>query len=77
MQRITFWIKQESSFLMDRASKKPEAPSVPEISEAYSYGNKRRAGDRSFGFPEDCGEISGGNADIISDESGILEEKLP
>lgn len=68
---------QAGKFILDGQSiKKAEAPSVPEISEAYSYGISGEQEIVLSGFPEDCGEISGGNADIISDESGILEEKI-
>lgn len=62
--------------LVGQSIKKAEAPSVPEISEAYSYGISGEQEIVLSGFSEDCGEISGGNADIISDESGILEEKI-
>ena len=70
-------LDQEGKFILDGQSiEKAEAPSVPEISEAYSYGISGEQEIVLSGFPEDCGEISGGNADIISDESGILEEKI-
>lgn len=70
-------LDQAGKFILDGQSiKKAEAPSVPEISEAYSYGISGEQEIVLSGFPEDCGEISGGNADIISDESGILEEKI-
>lgn len=70
-------LDQAGKFILDGQSiEKAEAPSVPEISEAYSYGVSGEQEIVLSGFPEDCGEISGGNADIISDESGILEEKI-
>ena len=70
-------LDQEGKCILDGQSiEKAEAPSVPEISEAYSYGISGEQEIVLSGFPEDCGEISGGNADIISDESGILEEKI-
>ena len=70
-------LDQAGKFILDGQSiKKAEAPSVPEISEAYSYGISGEQEIVLSGFSEDCGEISGGNADIISDESGILEEKI-
>ena len=70
-------LDQAGKIILDGQSiKKAEAPSVPEISEAYSYGISGEQEIVLSGFPEDCGEISGGNADIISDESGILEEKI-
>ncbi|MBT9790993.1 hypothetical protein GPK90_17010 [Clostridium sp. MCC344] len=70
-------LDQAGKFILDGQSiKKAEAPSVPEISEAYSYGISGEQEIVLSGFPEDCGEISDGNADIISDKSGILEEKI-
>lgn len=70
-------LNQDGSIILDgQTIKKAAAPAIPEISEAYSYGISGEQEIVLSGFPEDCGEISGGNADIISDESGILEEKI-
>ena len=70
-------LNQDGSIILDgQTIKKAAAPAIPEISETYSYGISGEQEIVLSGFPEDCGEISGGNADIISDESGILEEKI-
>ncbi len=67
-------LDQAGKFILDGQSiKKPKRPLFRRSLRAYSYGI---SGEQEIVLPDSrkTVEISGGNADIISDESGILEE---
>lgn len=60
--------------LTEQTIKKTEAPAAIMLSCSYSYG---LTGEQSIiitGLPADCGEVSGGNAEVTSDESDILAD---